>query len=101
VYYRLRQVDVDGSETFGPVVAVEATAPTSGLVVYPSVTAAQLTVVVAAGTQLSICDQLGQPWQQVTATTQPVNVQSLPSGVYVVRNLTTGQSSRFVKVNAQ
>jgi hypothetical protein len=35
-YYRLRQVDLDGHESFSPVLAVQAAPPSSTLVAYPS-----------------------------------------------------------------
>ncbi|MGI4862958.1 MAG: T9SS type A sorting domain-containing protein [Janthinobacterium lividum] len=101
-YYRLRQVDFDGREVFSPVVTVEVTPATPELVVYPTRTTTQLTVVAPVGTQLGIFDQLGRQWQHVTsATAQPLDVRSLPSGVYFVRDLATGKSTRFVKVASE
>jgi hypothetical protein len=95
-YYRLRQVDLDGHETFSPVVAVTTTAA-SALTVYPTLATTQLTIDAPQGTPLGVFDQLGRQWQQFRCSSQPLNIAPLPSGVYFVRDLATGRSSRFVK----
>lgn len=101
-YYRLRQVDTDGHQTFSAVVAVAPTPTPPALVAYPSPTAIRLTVAGApTGAQLVILDQLGQPRQQLTmqsGAAQSVEVGSLPGGVYFLRNLLTGQYVRFEKL---
>ena len=101
-YYRLRQVDVDGKESFSPVVAVEASHSGSGLAAYPSLATETLTVEGTTGTQLSILDHTGkQVHLAVLAAnaSQQIDVRGLPGGVYFLRDAATGQSTRFVKAD--
>jgi hypothetical protein len=99
-YYRLRQVDRDGTSTYGPVVAVATQPLGAGLAAYPIPATASLTVTGAAGAPLEIVDQLGRPVQRVPATAaarQQLDVRRLPAGTYFVRDIATGQRVRFVK----
>lgn len=102
-YYRLRQVDRDGTATYGPVVAVAARASAASLVAYPTSTAATLTVTGATpGAPLDILDQMGRAVQRVAAQGAhlPLDVRHLPAGSYVVRDAATGQRTRFVKTTS-
>ncbi|MDO7846044.1 T9SS type A sorting domain-containing protein [Hymenobacter sp. M29] len=102
-YYRLRQVDADGKESFSPVVMVKSNIKTTELVAYPSPAAETLTVAGAAGTSFGVFNQYGQKLQEAKLTLEPrqqLDVRSLPNGVYFLRDLTTGQSTRFVKAAA-
>lgn len=99
-YYRLRQVDRDGTATYGPVVVVAARVPAAGLAAYPIPAATTLTITGAvAGTPLDILDQTGRTVQRVAAPSAqvPLDVRHLPVGNYFVRDATTGQRVRFVK----
>ena len=99
-YYRLRQIDTDGKESFSPIVAVKA--ELTALVAYPSITTETLTIAGATNSHLGIFDQMGQQVQvaDLAATQSPqVDVRSLPSGVYFLRDAATGQSTRFIKSN--
>lgn len=99
-YYRLRQVDTDGKESFSPVVAVKA--ELTALVAYPSVATETLTIAGAPNLHLRIFDQMGQQVQvaDLVSTQSPqVDVRGLPSGVYFLRDAATGQSTRFIKSN--
>jgi hypothetical protein len=100
-YYRLRQVDRDGTTTYGPVVTVAARVSAAGLGAYPTVAAATLTITGATpGAGLDILDQAGRAVQRVAAPGRqsPLDVRHLPAGNYFVRDATTGQRARFVKV---
>lgn len=106
-YYRLRQVDADGREEFSPIVLVKseikATNKVSELVAYPSPATETLTVAGASGASLGVFNQFGQKMQETKLTMeqrQQLDVHSLPNGVYFLRDLTTGQSTRFVKAAA-
>lgn len=102
-YYRLRQVDVDGVVTFGPVIASRAGLPEAGLAAYPSPATASLTVVGATGPELEVRDQLGRLMLRSATTAAPalqLSVQSLPSGTYFVLDMKTGKRLRFVKTSA-
>jgi hypothetical protein len=99
-YYRLRQVDTDGKESFSPVVAVKA--ELTALVAYPSIATETLTIAGTSNSHLGIFDQMGQQVQiaDLAATQSPqVDVRGLPSGVYFLRDAATGQSTRFIKSN--
>lgn len=101
-YYRLRQVDRDGTTTYGPVVAVAARVSAASLTAYPIPAVATLTITGAApGAPLDILDQTGRAVQRVAtpAALSPLDVHQLPAGTYFVRDVTTGQRVRFVKAN--
>ncbi|MDO7854202.1 T9SS type A sorting domain-containing protein [Hymenobacter convexus] len=102
-YYRLRQVDADGKETFSPIVVVKSDIKTTELAAYPSPAAEMLTVAGAAGTSFGVFNQFGQKVQEAKVTLelgQQLDVRSLPNGVYFLRDMATGQSTRFVKAAA-
>lgn len=99
-YYRLRQVDRDGTTSFSPVVVVKSIGRSAPLAVYPSPAIETLVVAAAPGTRFAIFDQRGRQLQagEVPAGARPVlDVRALPGGVYSVRDLSTGSSARFVK----
>ena len=102
-YYRLRQVDRDGTTSFSPVVTVKSAALGQSLVVYPSPATEAVTVTGVAGTRFALFDQLGRHLQtgEVLAGARPtLDVRALPGGVYFVRDLATGSSTRFLKIVA-
>jgi len=98
-YYRLRQVDLDGTETFSPVVTVDA--GLAGLTAYPTLATHTLNVIAPAGTHLSVFNQQGKQVQvaEIAASQQQqqLDVSGLPGGVYFLRDTATGQVARFVK----
>jgi hypothetical protein len=89
-YYRLRQVDTDGTAEYSPVRSVQTTGITH-LELYPNPAHRALSVTgAAAGAAVEIFDALGR-----TILTAPANADgqarltlpaSLPSGVYIVRS---------------
>jgi uncharacterized delta-60 repeat protein len=91
-YYRLRQVDLDGTASYSPVRAV--TFPHSSIpsfTFYPNPAHAAVTVAgIAAGTQVEVFDAVGRVVAQATAdasgTAQLALPGGLPAGVYVVRS---------------
>jgi hypothetical protein len=96
-YYRLRQVDASGTESFSPVVVVVATK--TALSAYPSPATSALTVTSAAGTTLRIFDQQGQLVRQATlsAGAQTLDVSALAAGFYVLQDAESGQRLRIQK----
>jgi hypothetical protein len=98
VYYRLRQVDADGTATFSPVRAV----PVGGagpLTLYPNPARSAVTVAgLAAGTEVEVLDALGRAVAHATAEADGTARLSLPdglaTGVYVVRG--GGQARRLM-----
>jgi hypothetical protein len=98
-YYRLRQVDADGTESFSPVATVNAGLLAS-LTAYPTFATSSVNVTGPAGMHLAIFNQQGQQVQvaDITASQrQQLDVSHLPGGVYFLRDATTGQSTRFIK----
>ncbi|MBF9141164.1 T9SS type A sorting domain-containing protein [Hymenobacter properus] len=105
-YYRLRQVDFDKGSSYSPVRVVQlSTKPGQGLDVYPGPTAKEWVVssqlpaelLGSTGAALQVFDALGRV-QSITLTPaeQPgrwtLGLQSLPTGIYVVRLLTSAGS---------
>jgi hypothetical protein len=107
LYYRLRQVDLDGTYTFSPVrvVQVAAAAVAFGAEVYPNPWADELHVqLVGLSTEplhFALYDAVGKlVLSHATASAQQVAlpaVGSLPAGVYTLR-ISQGQQQRVVKL---
>ncbi|GAB3831473.1 T9SS type A sorting domain-containing protein [Hymenobacter jeollabukensis] len=97
LYYRLRQLDVDGSATYSPIAAVRPVA--LGLLLTPSPATDWLSISAApdAGPAGVIQDMHGRPLLHLALTggQARVSVARLPAGVYVVRVGTA--SARFLK----
>lgn len=100
-YYRLQQLDHDGTATFGPVAAVQATARATKLLAYPNPTTGPLTVAGAAGPSFMVLDHLGRPVRRATTTpSQPqLDVSGLPDGSYFLQDEATGQRVKVVKAD--
>ncbi|RYY14235.1 MAG: T9SS type A sorting domain-containing protein [Cytophagaceae bacterium] len=83
VYYRLRQVDVDGQEHFSPVVALAPKPVAVAVVAYPNPArdVAQLTA--PAGVLVRFYDEAGrQRRQQTLDESGTLDVRGLPAGSY-------------------
>jgi hypothetical protein len=94
VYYRLRQVDRDGTVTYSPVRTVAVPLPT-GLALFPNPTHGSATLTGAQpGAAVVVLDAVGRLVASFTADAQGTAALALPtaltSGVYVVR---TGSSA--------
>ena len=87
-YYRLRQVDLDGSATYSP---VRAAAAGPRLALFPNPAALGITTLLGAppGATVDLYDALGRRWLRTTTTAsgtaQLLLPPGLPSGSYVVR----------------
>jgi hypothetical protein len=93
VYYRLRQVDLNGTANYSPVRPV-AVAGQSGLTLFPNPTRAAATLLGAApGAAVVVFDAVGRQVLATTADTAGTAPLALPPGlavgVYVVRTGTT------------
>jgi hypothetical protein len=96
-YYRLKQVDFDGTETLSKVVSIAQQGKGKGLKVYPTLVSGSVLTVDTEGGQLrdfSITNLLGQ---QVLAgkTQQQIDVSRLSQGTYVLKVGT--EVAKFVK----
>ena len=102
-YYRLRQVDIDGTESFSPVVAADA-GLLAGLTAYPTLATHTLNITGPAGARLHVFNQQGKQVHiaDIAANQQQqLDVSGLPEGMYFLRDVATGQSARFVKANGE
>lgn len=93
IWYRLRQVDQDGSERYSPVVYLVL--PQAALGVYPSPAHEQATVPAGAGQLASLYDSLGHLSRQLLLDERGrLDLRGLPPGTY---NLVVGsQRARLV-----
>ncbi|GAB2864466.1 hypothetical protein GCM10027044_26530 [Hymenobacter ruber] len=105
-YYRLRQIDLDGTYDFSPVRAVKVGRFGSGFAVYPGYSAQEWVVSTSLPVEtlaqgpatVRVLDALGRLLQVPCAgdAAQPgqwvLDLRSLPTGVYVVRLLTAAGS---------
>ncbi len=93
-YYRLRQVDNDGAETFSKVVSL-STKSNDKLKTYPNPVSNVLRIETESGDNFYIFNLLGQ--QVITGkTTQQVDVSALPQGTYLLR--VGSEQTKFVKL---
>jgi hypothetical protein len=100
LYYRLKEVDTDGSVSYSPVVALAATAAAATQMLYPNPTHGRLTVPVAAGQLVQVLDLAGHQLKTVLLPPSgEVNVHELPAGTYLLRLSLDGQwrAFRFTK----
>ena len=93
VYYRLRQVDTDGTSSYSPVRAVSFSSGAATLSLYPNPTAGpgtflDLSQLPATATyQVRVLDATGRSlrqWALAGGQPQPLAVTDLPSGTYLV-----------------
>ncbi|HET9504577.1 MAG TPA: T9SS type A sorting domain-containing protein [Hymenobacter sp.] len=99
LYYRLRQVDTDGTENFSPVVTLAATADATTLMLYPNPAHDELTLP-AAGEQAQVLDLTGRVRQTSTLPASgKLSIAALPPGTYLLRVALNGQTHvlRFTK----
>ena len=98
-YYRLRQVDKDGTSTYSPVVAVKAT-PALVLQAYPNPTTGVLTVTGPVNTHFALVNRLGQVVQRgelALAQTCQLDFRNQPDGLYFLREQATGTTVNIMK----
>jgi len=107
-YYRLRQVDFDGTAEYSKTIAVNFEAAKAGAAiaqVYPTIATSQVTVALtmAAGTSdIVVLDAAGKTvatYAQVNNSEQVVPVQNLKAGIYfvTVNNGQVRETYRFLK----
>ena len=96
-YYRLKQTDLDGKESYSPIVSVKNTEDGSGISVYPNPVSNQLNIrfpsfgnyqIVVAG----ISGQAVHNSVSVSGSDFSLDVSQLKTGIYFVHILHDGQS---------
>jgi hypothetical protein len=99
-YYRLKQVDFNGTSTYSPVRSVLfAPSTRGGLVVKTALVHDALDISTSdeTSTPLSIFNVSGQNIMNLKAQgEQRINVSALPVGLYIIRTA-NGESGRFIK----
>jgi hypothetical protein len=99
-YYRLRQLDFDGTETLSKIVSVVQTGKGKGFKVYPNPVSSHLTIEVIArneateGADFQIINLLGQQVLNGQAT-QRIDVSALPQGTYILK--VGAEQAKFLK----
>ncbi|MBO2008634.1 T9SS type A sorting domain-containing protein [Hymenobacter negativus] len=94
LYYRLKQVDADGTYAYSPVRSVALTGSLAGLALFPNPTHDEVTTLTGAvpGSSATVFDALGRQVTSASAdaagTATLALPAGLPAGVYVVRTST-------------
>ncbi len=99
-YYRLKQVDTDGTFHYYDILSVEFQPKQLVLQLYPSPVSDRLTIQTNAVIQrLQVFDSTGKMCIEKNDVAQQLDVNSLPSGMYLLRVLTPKgqQIKRFIK----
>ena len=106
VYYRLRQVDLDGTASYSPVRTVAFKQMSPGFAVYPNPAPAATTLDlsrVPAGTfRLTVVDALGRTVRQLDATggaTRPLDLSDLATGTYLMRLTGTASDGSLLNLS--
>jgi hypothetical protein len=96
-YYRLRQVDTDGTSAYSPVRTVAYKTETLGF--FPNPTTGLTSFSSPVATTLTVRNALGSPVQLVhlAAGTQLVDLHALPTGVYTLTDEVTYRTTRLVR----
>jgi hypothetical protein len=104
-YYRLKQVDFDGTETYSKVVSVEQKGKGKGLKIYPTVVSNGILTVDTEGGDVQIFNLLGQQvlnhatsassYRMTSTSPTLINISALPQGTYVLKVGT--EVAKFVK----
>ena len=82
LYYRLRQVDVDGTFSYSPVRAVARTSAAAGLALYPGHGPGATTLTGAMpGAVVTVLDALGRPVATALANATGTALLTLPAGL--------------------
>ena len=93
-YYRLRQIDFDGTETVSKVVSIAQKGKGKDLTIYPNPVSNTLTVENTEGSDFQVLNLLGQ--QVLTGkTAQQLDVSALPQGTYILKVGT--EQAKFIK----
>lgn len=97
IYYRLNEIDLDGSSSFSPVVSVENNNKKEALAIYPNPATSHITVTNMSGS-INIYNVSGKLVfsQNATNGNSICNIQKLSAGIYFVKD-SAGNTAKFIK----
>jgi hypothetical protein len=97
LYYRLRQVDLDGTATYSPVLMVAGTSDAAKVELYPNPTRSTISFLLDTPTAYRVLNQLGEALLRGNAEAgkNQIVVEQLPVGLYYLELQTA--SGRVVK----
>ena len=84
LYYRLLQVDLDGTTAFSPVVTVAGSGEVAKVELYPNPAHSRISFIAVAAMPYRVLNQLGQSLLRGTteAGTANISLETLPTGLY-------------------
>jgi uncharacterized repeat protein (TIGR03803 family) len=96
VYYRLKQMDIEGKIAHSPVVSIRVD-ENGGITVYPNPASASVTVAASSG-DIQIFNSAGKAvLKQISSGAKTIiDIRSLPSGIYFIVDA-KGNRERFIK----
>ena len=106
-YYRLKQLDTDGTATYSPVVAVQAAAASTAGSVYPNPTAGRTTITwetpLASASRWYLTNSIGQVVHTEVLSSEAiaelsVDLEAYPAGSYVLTVESAGKVLRRARV---
>lgn len=80
-----------------PLAATSSAVSAASLTAFPNPTSSTFTLREPLGSPYQLLNQLGQPVRSGKVSSQPLDVQTLPAGLYLLRDQTTGRTSKLVK----
>jgi hypothetical protein len=92
-YYRLKQVDFDGTYTYSPIKSVYI--KKTNMEIYPNPVRSRLFIQGDPGTFFQVFDCQGKKYKDGIVKDQSINMTDLPSGCYVLS--INGKNKKFVK----
>lgn len=98
-YYRLKQVDINGASIYSKAVFVNVNG-SGGFKIYPTVALKTLHVSVSqTPSTIIIFNTTGKAVKTISLnnTDGDINISALPAGSYIIRNITTNSSLKFIK----
>jgi hypothetical protein len=103
VYYRLKQIDMDGKSSYSPIRTIKAGMGSGTLQVYPNPSSGSITVQSGfSGRQkILILDQHGAVMRSMEHGAGPVKMNGLKTGIYVLKLMAEGGELMTRKIIVQ
>ncbi len=99
-YYRLQQLDYDGSTAYSSVVSVNMGASRSSNLLFPNPTTGRIYWNNTATERVEVYDQMGRLLLHISTPDNELDLSTLPSGTYVVKIIdgANAQNTRVLKL---